>query len=98
MRLLRRSIMESFLLSHDLDLRVQGDPPFAESGFFHFLNQGEDIAGGCAAFIHDEVSVDFRHFRTADVGAFEAEFVDELSGRGWARVLEDAAGAGLARL
>ena len=89
MRLLRRSIMDSFRLSDNLDFCAQLDPSFPESGLFDFLDQGQHVTRGGTAFVHDEIAVHFGNLRVADIRALEPEFIDQLSSRDGTWILED---------
>src|SRR5260221_3805013 len=90
--------MDAFLLADDLHFGLEFDAALAERGFLDLVDDGQHIRRGGAAIIDDEIAVDLGDLGTADARALEAQLVDEFARGALLGVLEDAAGAGFARL
>ena len=85
---------EGEVLADDLDFGFEVDAAFATGGLADAGDEFEDLGGGGAAFVDDEVAVDRGDLGWADGGFFEAEFLDEFTGGASGWVFEDAASGG----
>jgi len=87
--------MQSSRFPHDLDFRVELNPALFQGHSFDFIDQSQDIRRGCSPVIHNKVSMYFGNAGLADGKIFQAEFIDQFSGRARAGILENAPGTRL---
>src|SRR2546423_929714 len=93
----------SFVIRHSsfpnkLHLGLQLDALAVADDLLRVADEGEEIGGFRPAGIDDEVGVQRRYLRAADLVALQAGLLDQQPGVGAGRILEDRPGAGLARL
>ncbi len=70
------AVMDTFRFSYDLYFGLELEAALAQGRRTDVVDEIEDISGGAALIVDDEIAVDFGDFRAAAAGTLQAELVD----------------------